>query len=279
MQYTHMPLVSSYNIDNSPAQVHEPAGHFEYEMILVIQGEVAATIAHRTYRLRRGSLVFVGRLESHSFLIQKTPYVRYLSTFSSDRLLENIRENQLLAIFLCRPDTFRHVIQLDEETLGRVTPIFEQFTWESGSEEPFSLSKCASLLNLLLIELYRYDADAFPAWSNSNAQTAVVAAQRYMVQNFCRPLTLEEVAAHTYVSPHTLSVAFGQMLGLSFKNYLILLRIAESKRLLLSTDLPIADIAGRVGYSNVNNFIKMFRSRVGTTPLQYRRRVAATLPE
>ena len=69
------------------------------------------------------------------------------------------------------------------------------------------------------------------------------------------------------------------MLGLSFKNYLILLRIAESKRLLLSTDLPIADIAGRVGYSNVNNFIKMFRSRVGTTPLQYRRRVAATLPE
>lgn len=279
MQYTHMPLVSSYNVDKAPAQVHEPAGHFEYEIILVTRGEVAATIGHRTYRLQRGSLVFVGRLESHSFLIQQVPYARYLSTFSSDRLLENIRENQLLSIFICRPETFRHVIQLDEDTLDRVVPLFEQLTRESREDRPFSLSKCASLLNLLLIELYRYDAGAFPAWSNSNAQTAVVAAQRYMVQNFCRPLPLEEVAAHTYVSPHTLSVTFGQMIGMPFKNYLILLRIAEAKRLLLSTDLPVADIAGRVGYGNVNNFIKIFRNRVGTTPLQYRHRASSALPE
>ena len=44
MPYTHMPLVSSFNVDTVPWQVHEPAGHFEYEMILVTEGSVTATI-------------------------------------------------------------------------------------------------------------------------------------------------------------------------------------------------------------------------------------------
>ena len=77
MPYTHMPLVSSFNVDTVPRQVHEPAGHFEYEMILVTEGSVTATIAHRTYMLTRGSLAFIGRLESHAFLIQKVPYGRF----------------------------------------------------------------------------------------------------------------------------------------------------------------------------------------------------------
>lgn len=280
MQYTHMPLVSSHSVDTRPAQIHEPAGHFEYEIILVTQGEVSATIGHRTYRLGRGSLVFVGRLESHSFLIRQVPYARYVSIFSSDKLLENIRDNRLLSIFICRPESFRHVITLDEDILARLEPLFEQLCREYRDQAPFYLSKCASLLNLLLIELYRYDPGAFPEWSNSSTQTAVVAAQRYMAENFRRPLTLGEVAAHTFVTPHTLSLAFGKTIGMTFKEYLLLLRIAEAKRLLVSTDLPVARLAEQVGYCNVNNFIKIFRDRVGTTPLQYRLdRTSPSIPE
>ena len=101
-----------------------------------------------------------------------------------------------------------------------------------------------------------------------------------MAENFRRPLTLGEVAAHTFVTPHTLSLAFGKTIGMTFKEYLLLLRIAEAKRLLVSTDLPVARLAEQVGYCNVNNFIKIFRDRVGTTPLQYRLdRTSPSIPE
>lgn len=270
MPYTHMPLVSSYDVDTQPRQVHEPAGHFEYEMILVTEGEVTATIAHRTYKLRRGSLVFIGRLESHSFFIQNVPYSRYVSILSSDRILADIRENELLSIFLLRPEGFRHVVQLKEADYAALLPLFEQITREYQQQSEFYVAKCASLLHILLIELHRRRPEAFPRWTNSSTQTAVVAAQRYMTEHFRRPLTLDEVAAQTYVSRHTLSVMFRETVGMTFKDYLILLRIAEAKRLLVATDLTVSEIAEQVGYTNVNNFIKVFRDRVQTTPLQYR---------
>lgn len=270
MPYTHMPLVSSFNVDTVPRQVHEPAGHFEYEMILVTEGSVTATIAHRTYMLTRGSLAFIGRLESHAFLIQKVPYGRYVSILSSDRILSDIRENELLSVFVLRPEGFHHVIQLDGETFDRILPLFEQITREYQEQGTFYVEKCASLLHILLVELYRRRPEAFPRWTNANTQTAVVAAQRYMAENFRRPLTLDEVAEHTFVSRHTLSVMFPKTVGVTFKDYLILLRIAESKRLLVATDLSVREVAEQVGYPNVNNFIKVFRDRVHTTPLQYR---------
>lgn len=270
MEYTHKPIISCYDTDTVPAQIHEPAGHFEYEVILVTGGGVTASIAQHTYRLSRGSLVFIGRLESHSLLVRSVPYTRYVSILSLDMLLEAIRDNRLLSIFIRRPENFRHVIQLDEDTYRAVLPMFEQFTREYRDQQPFYLSKCASLLNLFLIELYRRVPSAFPEWSGSSTQTAVVAAQRYMTENFRRPLTLDEVAAHTFVSRHTMSVAFRETVGMTFKNYLILLRITEAKRLLLTTDDPVSRVGELVGYTNVNNFIQIFRDRVGTTPLQYR---------
>ena len=106
---------------------------------------------------------------------------------------------------------------------------------------------------------------AFPSWSNCTTQTAVVAAQQYMTRNFRRPLTLEEVAEHAFVSRHTLSLAFRQNVGMTYKDYLILLRITEAKRLLVTTDAPVSKIGELVGYSNVNNFIKIFRERMHTT--------------
>ena len=177
-----------------------------------------ATIAHRTYMLTRGSLAFIGRLESHAFLIQKVPYGRYVSILSSDRILSDIRENELLSVFVLRPAGFHHVIQLDGVTFDRILPLFEQITREYQEQGAFYVEKCASLLHILLVELYRRRPEAFPRWTNANTQTAVVAAQRYMAENFRRPLTLDEVAEHTFVSRHTLSVMFPKPVGVTFKD-------------------------------------------------------------
>ena len=58
------PFACRYETDAVPLQIHEPVGHFEYTVLLVLAGGADAAITHRTYRLRRGSLLFIGRLEA-----------------------------------------------------------------------------------------------------------------------------------------------------------------------------------------------------------------------
>ena len=40
---------------------------------------------------------------------------------------------------------------------------------------------------------------------------------------------------------------------------------------MLSSDLSISDIAEKVGYVNVNNFIRIFKEKENITPLQFRK--------
>ena len=54
--------------------------------------------------------------------------------------------------------------------------------------------------------------------------------------------------------------------------YLIRLRLTRAKELLRATDLPVSEIAYRVGMENTSYFISVFRAREGATPQQYRRR-------
>jgi AraC family transcriptional regulator of adaptative response / methylphosphotriester-DNA alkyltransferase methyltransferase len=48
--------------------------------------------------------------------------------------------------------------------------------------------------------------------------------------------------------------------------------MAEAKKLLLETDLSIADIGNKFGYEETSNFIKFFKSMAKSTPLQYRKK-------
>lgn len=47
--------------------------------------------------------------------------------------------------------------------------------------------------------------------------------------------------------------------------------LAESQKMLLETDLPIADIANTFGYNEPTNFTKFFKGLAGITPLKYRK--------
>ena len=65
----------------------------------------------------------------------------------------------------------------------------------------------------------------------------------YISKNFSGNLTLEEVAEQVHLNPAYFSSIFKQSTGSSFKEYLNMIRIEESKRLLANTDYSIIDIA------------------------------------
>ena len=92
----------------------------------------------------------------------------------------------------------------------------------------------------------------------------------YISANYMNPVTLEETAEHVHLSPAYFSSVFKQACGTSFSDYLNLIRIEESKRLLSNTDYSILNIAVAVGYRDQSYFSKVFKKYTGMTPKQYR---------
>ena len=92
----------------------------------------------------------------------------------------------------------------------------------------------------------------------------------FISQNYSHNITLDEVAAHVHLNPAYFSTIFKESSGSSFKEYLNMVRIEESKRLLANTDYSIIDIAVATGFDDQSYFSKVFKKYTGLTPKQYR---------
>lgn len=95
-------------------------------------------------------------------------------------------------------------------------------------------------------------------------------AIRYISKNFPQNLTLDMVAEHVHLNPAYFSTLFKQSTGSTFKEYLNMVRVEESKRLLANTDYSIIDIALATGFEDQSYFSKVFKKYTGLTPKQYR---------
>jgi two-component system, response regulator YesN len=93
----------------------------------------------------------------------------------------------------------------------------------------------------------------------------------YININIKNELTQKEVADHVHLNPSYLSVLFKEHVKLTFSEYVTRRRIQRAKELLISTNLPINDIAEESGYKTAKYFIKIFKELEGMTPSAYRK--------
>ncbi len=93
----------------------------------------------------------------------------------------------------------------------------------------------------------------------------------YINNNLKNELTQKEVADHVHLNPSYLSSLFKEHVKLTFSEYVTRRRIQRAKELLMTTNLPVNDIAEESGYKTAKYFIKIFRELEGMTPSAYRK--------
>ncbi|MEF2966448.1 response regulator [Paenibacillus sp. M1] len=97
-------------------------------------------------------------------------------------------------------------------------------------------------------------------------------ALHYIDHHLQNELTLKEVADHVHLNPSYFSVLFKEQLNLTFSEYVTRSKIQRAKDLLITTDLPLDDIAEEAGYKTAKYFIKIFKEFEGLTPTAYRKK-------
>ncbi|MEV4711651.1 AraC family transcriptional regulator [Micromonospora sp. NPDC049374] len=99
---------------------------------------------------------------------------------------------------------------------------------------------------------------------------AVVRAIGRMRQDLSGPLSLSDLATTGSFSPYHFHRIFRSITATTPARFLAALRMAQARRLLLHTDLSVATIGNRVGYTSSGTFGTQFNRLVGTSPRRFR---------
>jgi AraC family transcriptional regulator len=93
----------------------------------------------------------------------------------------------------------------------------------------------------------------------------------YIHEHYREDFGLTELANITGFSTRYFSELFKISTGFPPFDYLLRFRLTKASQLLLTTKLPIFDVALRAGFSSANNFSRAFRKCYSTSPAKYRR--------
>ncbi|MGI2295702.1 helix-turn-helix domain-containing protein [Paenibacillus sp. GXUN7292] len=94
----------------------------------------------------------------------------------------------------------------------------------------------------------------------------------YLNDHLDADVSLDFLADKLNISSGYLSTYFKEKTGNNYMDYVNNLRIDRAKQLLQNQSLYVQTIAEKVGYGNVNSFIRMFKKFTGITPGEYRRK-------
>jgi AraC-like DNA-binding protein len=98
----------------------------------------------------------------------------------------------------------------------------------------------------------------------------VTKALRYIRENLHRAITRDETARYAGLSPSHFSRLLQVRTGKSFTDLLRQSRADLAAKLLLETELPLADIAAKCGFCDQSYFTRVFRQIKVATPRQFR---------
>lgn len=98
-------------------------------------------------------------------------------------------------------------------------------------------------------------------------------AKEFILENYEKPLRLEDIAWSARLSKEYLSTLFHEVTGITVFEYLVQLRVEAAKSHLCDTSLLVNQVAALSGFTSDALFCRTFKRVTGLTPSIYRRRI------
>ena len=93
----------------------------------------------------------------------------------------------------------------------------------------------------------------------------------HLTQNIGQRITIESLSRQYLINPTTLKEVFKSVYGTSIAAHIKEHRMELAARLLLETDLSLAEIGQRIGYESQSRFSSAFKTYFQMLPKEYRK--------
>ena len=155
--------------------------------------------------------------------------------------------------------------------IGRVRPNNDAVVELSESNSQyvmmgtFSDKQMANLINLISYIIFDSAIDI-------DCDDVIVRALEYIDKNISSDLSIDQLCNYLYVSRNSLYKAFHSYFECTVNEYISRRRINKAAALLRESDESVSTIATSVGIPNYTYFSRVFKKRMGVSPLKYRKK-------
>ena len=216
-------------------------------LILTTAGEGKLSYQNKEYRLVPGSIMLIdGRIPHEYYALEDGWTFKYLHFRGalSDSYLTYI-QTQFGPVF--QPS--HHVFLEAEERLNDVM----RHTEAPMPPDYAAVSGCIyAILTSLLSQKNTGD-------SQSRSASAIQQAVAYIVENYRRPISTQEIADAVYLSRSYMSELFAKTYGMAPHEYLTMYRLTRVKNYLVSTSASVSEIAERTGFRDIFTLSRIFK--------------------
>ncbi len=253
--------------------------HEYLEIALCLQGSGRFQFGRRSYPVEPGDVFLIDNAEPHVCVADSADRLRLLLTLFRPELIAapgcRSFDTDYLAPFFAGGRPFANRLPGPGATASELRPVLLELQAIWDRDDPADRHLLDANLRRALAVLVHHArtgeeaADDAAAPGDRHEQVRPVLS--YVEQHFRESLTLERVSEHVHVSASRVRHLFKDATSVGFKEYVTNLRLAEAKRLLLTTDTCVQEVAYTVGYTNLNQFYKVFQRYSSMSPADYRR--------
>ncbi len=264
-----------------PTMTHR---HNFIELMYVYQGSVTHTINGSTVVMEAGDIMLMNQHISHAVhpagendlavnliilpeffetAINMVGRNNFLSDFIVDLLRNKKRKSQYLHFKLAS----------NRQTNNLMENIVYSLVHKHRNETRIN----QTLIGLLFMYLLE-NTEALSHDAPNNYEEIMIRSIEMYIDEHYNTASLSEIAAEMHLPIAHLSRFVRKMTGHTFKELLQRRRFAVAEKMLLKTDLPVADIVTSVGYENHSYFFRCFRRLHGISPKEYRAAYANKTP-
>lgn len=264
--------VEFYHIDKRHPK-YEMAYHWhgEIELIRITEGTLNLTLDNKEYFAKAGDFVFVNSETVHG----ATPHECVYECVVFNAAYLAVEEDECKTFM---ENVLNHTVYVNEvhhseerELCGIAEKIFDSMrTRQKGYT--LTVTGCLYELFGLIMSKGEYSNNlSIKSVHNEKNVITLKKALAYIRNSYDQQMTLKDIADSAGISPKYLCTFFKEMTGKSPFEYINAYRIERAARKLISTDLPVTQIAYMCGFNDLSYFIKTFKQIKGVTPKNFRK--------
>ncbi len=247
---------TKYTKINYPIHWHE-----YYEIILYKNCKGTCEFNGKRFEITDNCIFFLTPADYHKIEGEPNENQYTVNISFTETVIDNLllKANEISPCVVYNPDPFL------SDSILKIRDIFNQ----KDKKDTDGVQKM-HILNSILIMLKN---SGIPVDSKTTAINPYIRSAISIVrENISQDNSLTEISKKCGLSPSYFSYLFHKEYGITYKDWLLEIKIAHSKRLLENTDLSILDIALECGYESPSNFAQFFKRIIGMSPSQYRKK-------
>lgn len=232
---------------------------------IVTDGSGTVKYENTTYEVNTGDCVFINCMNAYEHTSSTNQWsLKWVHFYGNniDAIYEKYKERGGRVVFSA-PDP-----ELISTLIDEIHVIADSSSYLRDMEIHEKLSSL--LLNIMKESWNENLRDSESTSSEKRKDIKLI--REYIDDNYEKDIKLDDLALAYNISKYYLSHIFKEQYGTSITNYVINTRITKAKHFLRFTDMTTTEIAGRVGYDDVNYFIRMFKKVENITPGEYKKK-------